>query len=153
MWTSSQWAKCPLCVTYHDTLRKSCRQWLKQKALSPWHCASTSGRTALCFLNTPEKSVLHPVEGSTWCEVKRGWKNKIEKCCNKRESGVQLGELSSDFTVDYKYPEGSFRRLFWDEQVKALGKSDTRQINGISCINTVVPPPQIHIFWSILCHQ
>ena len=53
------------------------------------------------------------------------------------KSGVQLGELSSDFksvmedmtaTVHDKYPEGSFRRLFWDEQVKALGKSDARQI-------------------------
>ena len=49
------------------------------------------------------------------------------------KSGVQLGELSSDFksvmedmtaTVHKEYPDGSFRRLFWDEQMKALGKSD-----------------------------
>ena len=53
------------------------------------------------------------------------------------KSGVQLGELSSDFksvmedmtaTLHDKYPEGSFRRLFWDEQVKAIGKSDAQQI-------------------------
>ena len=53
------------------------------------------------------------------------------------KSGVQLGELSLDFksvmedmtaTVHNEYPDGSFRWLFWDEQMKALGKSDARQI-------------------------
>ena len=53
------------------------------------------------------------------------------------KSGVHLGKLSSDFksimedmtaTVHDKYPEGSFRRLSWNEQVKAFWKSDARRI-------------------------
>ena len=53
------------------------------------------------------------------------------------EKGIQLGDLSTDFksimedmtaTAQDKHPKGSFRRLFWDEQVKALRKSDARQI-------------------------
>ena len=48
-------AKCPSCVTYRDTLRKAYHRWLKQKSLSPRRRISTSSRTALRFLNTPEK--------------------------------------------------------------------------------------------------
>ena len=52
-------------------------------------------------------------------------------------NGVQIGSMSSDFsavmtemteTVHNQYPKDSFQRLFWDEQIRALKKSDSTQI-------------------------
>jgi len=62
-------------------------------------------------------------------------KSKISALVGK--SGVSIGEMSFDFTdilhemtekVHEQNHEGSFRHLFWDEQIKALSKPDSRQI-------------------------
>ena len=84
-----------------------------------------------------EKGTLHPVRAQFDAKSKAVERMRSKIATVNEKSGVQLGELSSDFrsvmedmtaTVHDKYPEGSFRRLFWDEQVKALEKSDARQI-------------------------
>ena len=86
------------------------------------HRASTSSRTSFHFLNTPEKKARY-----TQLRAQLDAKSKeVERMRSKiatinEKSGVQLGELSSDFksvmedmtaTVHDKYPEGSFRRSF-----------------------------------------
>ena len=130
--------KCPSCVSYRDTLRKSYHRWLKQKALSPRHRQSTSSRTALRFLSTPEKSKRYSqLRARLEAKSKESERMRQKIAILTEKHGVQLGDLSLDVkevmenlttTVHEKCPEGSFRRLFWDEQTKALSKSDSRQI-------------------------
>ena len=108
------------------------------KSLSPNRHLSTSSKTNFQFLSTPEKakrySSLRARYDAKSKKVER-LRSKIATLVNK--CGVHIGSLSSDFAtilhemtdkVHEQNQEGSFRHLFWDEQIKALSKSDSRQI-------------------------
>ena len=129
--------KCTECVHYRNTLRKSYHRWKKQKS-SPHHHLSTSSKTNLRFLNTPDKIKRYSSLRARYdakSKIVERMKSRISALVKK--NGVQIGSLSSDFvnivhemtnTVHQQNQDRSFRHLFWDEQVKALSKSDSRQI-------------------------
>ena len=130
--------KCSACMSYRNTLRKSYHRWNAQKSQSPRRHQCTSSKTNFRFLSTPEKtkrySSLRARYDAKSKRVER-MKSKISALVGK--NGVSIGEMSSDFThilhemtgkVHEQNHEGSFRHLFWDEQIKALSKSDSRQI-------------------------
>lgn len=133
-----KWCKCSACMSYQNTLRKSYHRWNAQKSQSPRRHHCTSSKTNFRFLSTPDKtkrySSLRARYDAKSKRVER-LKSKISDLVGK--SGVSIGEMSSDFTdilhemtgkVHEQNHEGSFRHLFWDEQIKALSKSDSRQI-------------------------
>lgn len=124
--------KCSACVSYRNTLRKSYHCWKIQQSLSPKHPFS---KTNFRFLNTPEKSKryssLRARLDAKAKEVQR-MKSRISALVNKH--GVNIGSMSTEFPAvardltDTENKEGSFRQLFWDEQIKALSKSNSKQI-------------------------
>lgn len=130
--------KCSACVSYRNTLRKSYHRWKKQKSLSPRHHLSTSSKTNFRFLSTPEKTKRYSSLRARYdAKSKKVDRMKAKISALVKKSGVQIGSLSSDFTsivhemtdkVHEQNQEGTFRHLFWDEQIKALSKSDSRQI-------------------------
>ena len=91
-------AKCPSCVTYRNSLRKSYHRWLKQKSLSPRRRQSTSSKTALRFLNTPEKTERYTqLRAQLYAKTKEVERMRSKVATLTEKHGVQLGELSSDF--------------------------------------------------------
>ena len=127
----SQSSKCQSCKAYRTNLRSMYNRWSKQRACDSTD--STSSHTNDRYLNTPEKKArldglrkrVHAAEE----EVKR-LKEKL------LEHGEAMEEMHSDLltimkentdTIRNTYPENSFPRLFWEEQLKAACK-DPRQV-------------------------
>lgn len=132
-------SKCASCVSYRDSLRSMYHRWLKQKSLSPSKRQSTRNRTNLRWLSTPEKSKRYS-QLRTRLDAKE---KKIKRL--KEKIGVMMEKdhitldptLHSDFKaimsemskrVHEECVEDSFKRLFWDQQLKAANMKDARQI-------------------------
>ena len=130
----SQSSKCQSCKSYRANLRSMYNRWSKYRACDATD--STSSHTNDRYLNTPEKKArldglrkrVHAAEG----EVKR-LKDRVTKLL---EHGEPVDEMHSDLltimkentdTIRSAYPENSFPRLFWEEQLKAACK-DPRQV-------------------------
>ena len=131
--------KCSCCVSYRNTLRKMKARWLKQKTSSPSVRQSPSSRTNVRFLKTPER--LKRYKGlrsrlDNKIKENKRLRAKIKDMINKQGNRIDH-EISADLhtimneMTDKVYndnPPGSFRRLFWEEQMKALQQKDKRQI-------------------------
>lgn len=131
--------KCASCVAYRGTLRKMYHRWLKHKRLSPSRRQSTTSRINVRWLSSPDKrkryTKLRARLDSTAKENKR-LRETIKSLT--RSGGVELqSDLHSDFVtimnemtekVHKDNPQGSFRRLFWDQQIEALNTKNRRQI-------------------------
>ena len=130
-------AKCGQCVDYRGTLRKSFHRWKKGKE-SPSRrrrTASTS-HTNLRYLNTPDKRQRYRKLKVRSDTAERKVKKMMERLTEK--DGVELeGDVHKDMqtimnemtsTIRREHSKGSFRRIFWDEQLKALQTKDPRQI-------------------------
>ena len=130
--------KCSACVSFRGTLRKSYHRWIKQKSLSPQHHVSTFTKTNFRFLSTPEKKKRYSnLRARFDAKAKEVERMKLRICVLVKKDGVKIGGLSPDFAnivhemtgkIHEQHSGGSFRQLFWEEQVKALSKSDSRQI-------------------------
>lgn len=148
-------SKCPSCVSYRDSLRRIYHRWLKQK--SPSRQSSTS-KTNIRWLNTPEKSnrysQLRTRLDAKSKEVKR-LQDKISYLT--KQNGVLLeSALESDFKdimnemtnkIHTECPEGSFKRIFWDQQLQAANAKDKVAPSN----NKMVSASQIYIVWCIPC--
>lgn len=126
--------KCDACKSYRAILRAMYNRWSKHRAVDG---SDTSSHTNDRYLTTPEKKArmdglrkrVHAAEE----EVKR-LKEKVHKLLEQGETVDK--ELHSDLAnimhentdhIRNVYPENSFCRLLWDEQLKAASK-DPRQV-------------------------
>ena len=129
-------AKCEACKRYRDNLRTMYNRWQKRSTAS---ISSASSHTNDRYLNTPEKnakiSKLRNKARAAKQEVKK-LRQKIQELSERFGEKVD-DELHADLVsimknkqeqVNKSYPEGSFARLFWEEQLKAASVTDSRQM-------------------------
>ena len=129
-------AKCPKCVQYRGTLRKAHYRWVAQKKMSPKRRTSSTSRINFRLLNTPEKQQWYRNLKVRSVAAERKLKKAMKKLTH--EHGVNLDpQLHDDLTsvmneltgeIQQKYPEDSFRRLFWEQQLQVLKAKDRRQV-------------------------
>ena len=134
-------AKCSSCQNYRSNLRAMYSKWSKRQvaAESVQMSDSSSSHTNDRYLNTPEKKMkvddlkkrVHAAEAS----VKR-LKEKIRKLTEDHGDTID-SELHSDLLgimhtndeqIKKTYPEGSFSRLFWEEQLSAASAKNPCQV-------------------------
>ena len=128
--------KCQQCVSYRNTLRKMRHRWTKQKSLTPTRRQSSRSRVNVRWLNTPEKRNRY-----------RDMKRRIDKQSKEvqrlriaaamQTHGVELEpDMHSDLKgimnemtdkIHQEHPDG-FRRIFWDQQLKALETDNPKQL-------------------------
>ena len=130
--------KCSSCKSYRPQLRAMCSRWSKKAAVSAKY---TNNR----YLSTPQKKrkmkELQVHAYTTEKEVKK-LRERIEQC--SEQNGVQIQpSLNEDFLVimtennsqvEENFPEGSFRRLFWEQQFQAAKTRDVRQMRWHPCM-------------------
>lgn len=130
--------RCKACVAYRNTLRARYHWWSKRNC-SPSHRQCADSRVNLCWLNTPEKAVRYGKLRSKLDAKSRQVKHLKERIGKLLErSGVSLHPaIQSDFTgimsemtskVQQECPEGSFKRIFWDQQIQACKVSNKKQL-------------------------
>ena len=126
--------KCDLCSSYRRTLRVLQDRWSKR---SSDELSSSSSHTNDRYLNTPEKLAkvanLRQRVKNAENEVMR-LKERLRNLIESSESVDQglhddLSTIMSENTNDIQkaFPEGSFRRVFWDQQLENSKKGDARQ--------------------------
>lgn len=127
--------KCESCKSYRANLRSIYNRWSKQRGFNG---SDTSSHTNDRYLNTPEKRAkmdgLRKRAHNAEEEVRR-LKDKVRTL---QEQGEAVdNDLNSDLLgimeenadkIRKAYPENSFMRLFWDEQLKAASAKDARQV-------------------------
>ena len=104
------------------------------------------------FLKTPEKNEKLKNLQTKVCTVEKELKNLESKVTKLNSKGISVDEsLHQDLleitehhhsSIMEKFPAGSFRRLFWEEQIKAAKVSDPRQMRWDPmmirwCLNTI----------------
>lgn len=128
----SHGSRCVLCNQYRPLLRSLHSRWLRKRK-------NPAKQVNNRYLSTPQKEeklrMLQVRAQAAEIEVRK-LKKKIEE--SKLQHGVQVGpELHQDLSsimesnneaVLNEFPEGSFRRLFWEEQLKVNRLKDTRQM-------------------------
>ena len=136
--TQSWTAQYSHCKSYRPQLRAMYSRWSKKAAVSAKY---TNNR----YLNTPQKKrklkELQVRAHTAEKEVKK-LRERIEQCAEQK--GVQIQpSLNDDFLaimtennsqVEKHFPEGSFRRLFWDQQFQAAKTRDARQMRWHPCM-------------------
>lgn len=131
--------KCKSCVAYRNTLRSMYHRWSKKNCVSPSHRQSADSRVNLRYLTTPEKAVRYRKLRSKLDTKSRQVKYLKEKVSKLLEnSNVSLdAEMQSDFAgivsemtsrVHQECPEGSFKRIFWNQQAQATKMSNKKQL-------------------------
>ena len=130
--------KCSSCKSYRPQLCAMYSRWSNKAAVSVKY---TNNR----YLNTPQKKrklkELQVRAHTAEKEVKK-LRERIEQCAEQK--GVQIQpSLNDDFLaimtennsqVEKYFPEGSFRRLFWDQQFQAAKTRDARQMQWHPCM-------------------
>ena len=127
--------KCKSCIAYRRTLRVLHSRWSVRNSAD---ISSSSSHTNNRYLNTPEKCVKISklkqrvkIAESEVVRLKEKVLNMLEKSGEEIDEGLH-GDLSSivqekSEDIHTFFPEGTFRRVFWDQQVKNSRKSDSRQ--------------------------
>ena len=125
-------AKCTSCKNYRAVLRKIYARW---SARQSEQISDTRSHINEQYMNTPEKKAkldkmkkrVHEAESEV-----RKLQQKIEQLT--REQGESIdSDLHGDLLgimkdIDQAYPEGSFARLFWEEQLRAATAKDPHQV-------------------------
>ena len=128
--------RCLRCVKYRDTLRKMLHH---EKQRNSSEIASANSHANYRYLQPIEKEQrlhnLHTLYRSTKTKLDR-LRVKIAQATS--DSGIQLDEGMHDdmvnmlqlstSEVESVHPEGSFQRIFWEEQKKAVLCKDSRQV-------------------------
>ena len=127
--------KCDICSQYRSTLRKARSRWLAKKS-SPERRTSSSSRTNIRYLDTPERQSRFKSLRSCLNAAERKLKNIIKK--QTEENGVdvepdthkELHQIMTTTTSEVRNEteEGTFRRIFWKQQLQALQVKNPRQI-------------------------
>ena len=128
-------SKCTGCKSYEATLRALHSQWVRSKGKSPTKSKFTNNR----YLKTPQKirKLKSLRQKATAAERKvKQLRGKIQRITNK--VGVEVDDAlhndllttmkDNDSRIEEKYPTGTFRYLFWKEQMKCAMASNARQM-------------------------
>ena len=128
-------SKCVPCKNYRDTLRTMYNRWSKRASAV---MTETSSHTNERFLTTPErKAKMQKMRKRI-----RGAEQTVQQLTAKIEALMKHGEsidsamhtdilsIMTDKTDEIRktYAEGSFSRLFWEEQLRAASHKDPRQV-------------------------
>lgn len=127
-----------MCVSYRDNLRAMYYRLHSAPAVSPSVHASTSSHTNIRYLNTPQKAkrYKHLKARCDAAEKKiKRLKNNIDKLIASSSVTVDQGlhqDLSkiakeNDSKIVEEFPENSFQRLFWKQQLQTLKAKNSRQ--------------------------
>ena len=131
--------RCAACKKYRNSLRSIYHRWSKQKSLSPSHRESTKSKTNIRWLNTPQKAKRYSKLRSRF-DVKLKEVERLKEKINKMTDGnhvILSSGLESDFCdltkemskkIAKDYPADSFKRLFWEQQLKAISAKNKRQV-------------------------
>ena len=128
--------KCNSCSTYRATLRVMYNRWLR---CSSEDISDSSSHANVRYMNTPEKkqkiAKLKKRAKSAEVELQK-LKVKVKEL-TQNQGEIIDGAFHDDLfgimqenneEVKKKYPEGSFQRLFWEEQINAARVKNSRQI-------------------------
>ncbi len=135
-------SKCSKCADYRANLRSLYCRWSKKHSNGPEVSSSSESSSKYAndrYLNTPEKlTKIHSLRKRAMNAKAQNTKlrEKIRKITEK-QSEIIDDDLNADLlgimngskdVIEKSYPEGSFARLFWEEQFKANSMSNARQI-------------------------
>lgn len=132
----STFKKCPSCTAYRNTLRAMYSGWSKRSSSD---FSDVSSHTNDHYLSTPEKifkmSNLKRKVKSVEKQV-RTLKARIEHLTQQEgesiDSALQDDLLSvmeeNNRSIMDAYPENSFARVFWEQQLQAASVKDKRQV-------------------------
>ena len=134
--------KCSSCTKYRPTLRSMYHRWNKRQTQNVGAAASsgeTSKFTNERYMNTPEKRAkIDSLRKRAYTAEQRVTKlcEKIHKLTQEQGDVVEHS-LNSDLLhimnensdqIKKAFPEDSFARLFWEEQLKAATASNAKQV-------------------------
>ena len=132
---TTQPTRCSSCSKHHNSLRAIlCRskKGTKENRTHP------SSRTNYAALDTPEKEDLHHLH----MEVKNA-RQKLDLLREKTsqdaasaslnidqelDQDIQLTIAENDYNVTQEHAEGTFQRVFWEQQKKAASLKDSRSM-------------------------
>ena len=130
--------KCPACASYCDTIRSIHHRWQKRLNTSPSKLTSTHSHVNERWLTTPERQ-----EKRTKLKQRvRSAENMVKYMKEKIAASTQkLGTMADDSLhsgleqimkehgdrIQHQYSEGTFHRLFWDQQVHMMAKHPTQR--------------------------
>ena len=127
---------CPSCEVYRNTLRAMYSRWSKRRVSDLSDISSHSNER---YLNTPEKmkKMSNLKKKVKLVESKvRKLKTRIEQLTQQQgesiDSDLQDNLLSvmneNNDSIIASYPENSFARIFWEQQLRAASVKDKRQV-------------------------
>ena len=128
--------KCNSCMCYRSQLRHS--RWARRSIVS---ATFTNHR----YMRSPQKvQKLKELQARAYDaerDVKR-LREQLEPSIFKNDVAIQkpLSEdlltimRNSNSMIQEQFPEGTFRRLFWDQQFKAANTKDSRQMQWHPCM-------------------
>ncbi|SMN01866.1 hypothetical protein SPONN_135 [uncultured Candidatus Thioglobus sp.] len=124
-------SRCEVCTKYRPTLRAMYHRWSKGHSKD----SATSSHTNERYLSTPEKKKMKTRLRTAEHQVLK-LKEKITKITSefgdKIDSGLQSDLLAimneKTDAIHSVYSEGSFSRLFWDQQLRAASASNLCQM-------------------------
>ena len=132
-------SKCPGCVSYRDKLRVMHHRKVAKSKRSPSTYTSTSSRANVRFMTTPLRLKRYKNLKSRANLAEKTVRRLKEKISQLTEATAV--EVSTDLHQDLSqimkdndaevtrvFSSGSFQRLFWAHQMKAIQASDKRQV-------------------------
>ena len=134
--------KCSKCAQYRNNLRTLYNRWSKKRSIEPPVSSSSESSAKYTndrYLDTPQKigkidSLRKRALNAESQNIKL--REKIRKM-NTSEGEVVDDDLHCHLVdimgknhekIEKTYPQGSFARLFWEEQQKAASMSNSRQV-------------------------
>ena len=130
--------KCTSCKSYRPQLRAMYSRWSKKPAVSAKYANNR-------YLNTPQKKRKMKelqVRAHTAEKEVKNLRARIEQCTEQKEVQIQQS-LNDDFLaimteynsqIEKHFPEGSFQRLFWEQQFQAAKTRNARQMRWHPCM-------------------
>ena len=126
--------KCSACKNYRRTVRLLYNRWQKRNSES---ISADSSHTNHRYLNTPEKvrKLRNVKKRAKKAEIKvKHFEEKISSMMQQvhevdpelHHDMVDLTKETSD-TFNKQFPEGSFQRVFWEQQVANASKKGPKQ--------------------------
>lgn len=130
--------KCSKCVSYRASLRTMYTRWQKSVASSPTRHTCSTSHTNFRYLSTPLKKKRMDSLRVRVTSAERKLDNLRKKIdASTKSKGVTVDDdLHQDLSkiveeqtpsIHEQFPEGSFKRLFWEQQRQAL-ISSSRQM-------------------------
>ncbi len=131
--------KCSRCVSYRASLRTMYSHWEKSVLSSPTKHTTSSSRTNVRYLSTPlGRKRYHSLRARI-----TSTERKLERLVHKIEASTKSkgvvvdDDLHQDLStiveeqtpsIHKLYPEGSFKRLFWEQQRELVLKQNSKQM-------------------------